>query len=65
MTVTDQPGAVQPPAWIAWRRQRGGKWALVGTGASEREAADKLFEAMRRERHGSFDTIILPAGQEP
>ena len=59
------PTQTAPPAFRAWRRPRGGKWAVLGRGETEREASDRLAEVMGRDRTGSFDSLILPAGAKP
>jgi hypothetical protein len=65
MTDNANPtAAADRPAWFAWRRPRQGKWAVVATGQTEREASTKLFEVMDRDR-GHHDSVVLTAGQEP
>ena len=54
-----------PPAFRAWRRPRGGPWAVVAHGETEQEASDRLAEVMGQDRTGSFDSLILPAGAKP
>jgi hypothetical protein len=54
-----------PPAWLGWRRRRGGGWAVVSEGQTEQEASSKLFVVMERDKSGHFDSVVLRAGVRP
>ena len=57
------------PAFQAWRRRRvdgkAGRWIAVAEGQTEREVWERLAVVMAQSGAGSFDSLILPGGQEP
>lgn len=69
MSPTPPPASPSPPApapaWVGWRRRSRGRWAKVAEGRTEQEASDRTFAVMAGTRGGSWDTVILPAGQRP
>jgi hypothetical protein len=65
MTDTPTTTVADPTIWLAWRRPRRGRWQVVATGQTEREAVERLLDAMAWTSGGSWDSVVLPRGQEP
>ena len=66
MTTELFPPSVETrPAFQAWRRPRSGRWKVVATGETDREATFRLLEAANQDRTGDFESIVLPTGQRP
>lgn len=55
-----------PPGWIGWRRRNGGgRWQQVSQGATEAEAFRALLEVAKRDRSGSYSSVVLREGEKP
>lgn len=66
--TTDASTRTPRAAFRAWKRvpdgRWKGKWILVALGATERQASDRLYDALKGTT-GPADTCVLPADQEP
>jgi hypothetical protein len=51
--------------WVGWRRPARDRWQAACEADSEREAFSRLLNVMNRERRGSWELIVLPAGERP
>src|SRR5687768_73412 len=63
--ITDASTRSPTPRFQAWRRRRGGRWQIVAQDDDEAACFRKLLDIAQRDVTGSFDQVILPAGQEP
>jgi hypothetical protein len=54
-----------PGTFQGWRRRRGGRWWVECSADTEAECFRRLLDVAERDAAGSFDQVILPAGDRP
>jgi hypothetical protein len=60
-TIPTEP----PPAFVGWRRKRGGRWWIACGADTESECFRKLLDVAHKDGPGHADLMVLPNHEQP